>query len=215
MRRSILLVLVLGIVSSVCLLGGAASAATIVQMQSFSNTTDFVQPLQFDRFDGSLGTLNSVEIRYEAVANGTIELQNTSGSSRFVTAGLSTQLGLADSGGLMLSAGLTLGPGTASLVPFGSGTITDLIGDAAVARTFSDVTGFLGTGPLVLDSIGTSTLFGMGLTGVDTVFFADVSGKVTISYDFDRPAGAMPEPHAALGFGAGLLAAGLARRRRR
>ena len=65
------------LIALVAAAGTANAGLTVVQMDTFSGTPDFENTSTFDKFDGSLGTLTSVDISLElTVDGGFLEVDN-------------------------------------------------------------------------------------------------------------------------------------------
>jgi hypothetical protein len=197
---------------------GSANAASI----SYNTSTDFQltnisnAPLSVQKFDSSLGTLNSVTLTFTGDLEGNAKFENLGASSTPITVNLAGQLGLTLAGQSLFSinpqetypqdsSGYQVGAfdGTIDFAGTSGKTIQGLTAQKSETQSFTDaqfLQAFTGTGNLdfLFSALATSTVSGSGNMISQITTLAKAGVKVTYDYD---PAQSVPEPSAALGFG--------------
>ena len=226
-RVSLFSIIAIAILSSVAI---SANAATIMQTKNYgAGTPNFTETLTFNKFDPSLGTLNSVKIKMLVnVSGGSLTVDNDGVDPASVTVELgadgavtSTDVTIAPTVGASASTGAVFnlaaenGDGPSNIDPSGpDGAVHNGGSDSGMdmqfinAAFFSDYTG-LGTFDVdaeidqILDfgSIG-------GVEGSFTPVTAD--GNVMITYDYT----AVPEPSSIAMIILGLVGFFFARKRK-
>lgn len=221
-------------------LAGIGSAATLVQTESFAFVPNGNQTLTFNKFDTSLGTLNSVTVT--VVLNktgGRFEVDNDSEN------GGTLNLTHSVVGSLTASGVALLRDDFSSIGATGTLTASNTLSDQSVSATTGDstttfnatglgdyvlfepgnasdsdtgsigsafISSYAGSGTFTTTVNASQTVDVTGLGGLQQAFtVSSVSGDVTVTYNFTPTA--VPEPTSALLGGIGFLL--LLRRRRR
>lgn len=214
---------VVGVSAAIFGLGSAerAEAATSTQTLSVSTAlTDWSQNLNFNKFDSSLGTLNSVSFTFSSSVTTTITVTNTGTSSSNGTVRTEIRISLVDPSGYfagdapqidafvpLSDAPYTLAAGAnQQLGPF-SRNVSSGGYNYTTTQVLAEFTG-TGTIPLTLSTF-TQTLLANNGGNTSASQVTSANGNVTLVYDYT----AVPEPTTALLVGAGGVALLLRRRR--
>lgn len=214
--------LVVAMFALLCIVGSAASAATIVQTANLSaSRTDVNTTLSVAQFNSSLGTLNSVKFDLDSSFTSTLTWKNTGAGVGYVTWGVvdpAIKLSAPDSSMLIsdqLGWIIFVGTPSAPVSPKTSG-IKVLSG-----ATYSDSKSIFGAYSQTIDS-GLSAYVGGG--NVELPFGASVpgfgfqvfggngdytlttvaSGNLTVTYDYTAETTPVPEPSSILALVGGL-----------
>jgi hypothetical protein len=218
--------------AAIAALAGSASGQTITQTLNFSGVPDFSQPLLFNKYDGPLDDLISVNVSYSiTISGGQFIIDNDSESPASLTAEFGAGLGATSSDVTLLDSSFNpiisgvsvVNTGTYNLAPNEGDGLNDydpsapdgalLIGATLDATGGADVNSlflsqYVGSGTYTINAntnqIGRLS-FNSGIETATTPVFA--SGSITVTYT------TVPEPSTTMLFG--LAAAGLAFRRRR
>ncbi len=176
---------------------GVAAADTVTYATTTpigSTLTDWVDTLAFQKFNPSLGTLNSVKLDLSGSLSTVLTITNSSPSGSNGTAQTEVQMTVQDAGGNLIAPQIDLispiyvyNLGAGQFMTSGtiikSGNSSDTYTSSAVRSAFT------GTGNIVLDaSTFTQTLLANtgGNTAADQVTSAQLTGSVTYNY--------VPEP---------------------
>jgi hypothetical protein len=217
----------------------AAGAQAAVITDSFTNalqTTEISQNGTLDKFDSSLGTLNSVTLTLSGDSVSQTVLENTSAQGQFFEFDSTlnfffdaTSVGLAPDSPAFTTTLATTG----GFVNLDSGASQDL-GETADSGSFvatltdpDAISAFLASADMATFDIGCNTISGSNFNGgggnINNVQTTDASCNAQVSYDFageapppDDDGGVIgvPEPTALMLIGAGLLGfVGLRRRK--
>lgn len=221
------------IVASAAVLMTVAGASSANALSITHTDTIAVQPTNWNlsvslpKFDTALGPLNSILVEITGQISGNIRMENTDAAAATITGTLSAfQILQKPGGGFLLNvlpAVSEIFNATAydNVTDYGgtSGvTVNDVTGNAA-ASTFVAVgdwglftcAGVACATNLSMDvsASGTSTATGSG--NIATIFNTNAGAEVKITYDYGVTT---PEPASMAILGAGMLALGIARRRR-
>ncbi|MCG6135073.1 MAG: choice-of-anchor E domain-containing protein [Nostoc sp. LLA-1] len=198
---------------------GAASAASLSYTESASvgmqNTNIVNAPLSIQKFNSSLGTLQSVIVNFSTDVTGSAGFEHTGQGKIDVTVNLGALITLASNNGLDLFGLTPLTPSVAQSYTVGSfdgtvdftgtsgKTITGLVAADSSTKTFTDsndLAKFIGAGNLdfLFSANATSNVTGSGNMASFITTLAGANISVTYNYD---TAQAVPEPAAALGLG--------------
>jgi hypothetical protein len=209
----------------------AALITTATQIDTVAiQSTSFVNaPLTFDKFDSGLGTLISVNITLDGTVSGTAGYENEDNSPATITLNLEALLTLTrPGGGAAISQALPVAnivdnadafdgvsdrDGTSGATFAGlsaSANDSDVLTSPADLALFTAA--FFGeTITLELDAFGTSN--GSGAGNLALLFSTNAGATATVSYTYDD-GNVIGEPATLALLGAGLIGAGLRRRRK-
>jgi hypothetical protein len=209
---------------------GASSAQAAVI--SFSDTinitpTNWNLSVSLPKFDTALGPLNSILVEITGQISGNIRMESEDGAPATITGTLSAfQVLNKPGGGFLLNVlpsvnevfNASAYDGTTDYGGTSGVTVLGATGSAS-ASTFvagGDFGLFTCTGvacatnlSMLINSTGTSSATGAG--NIATLFNTDAGAEVTVTYDYGV---STPEPASMAILGAGMLALGIARRRR-
>jgi opacity protein-like surface antigen len=198
-----------------CAIAAPASADNLVQSATITSSAPKVATLNFNKFDSSLGTLNSVTLMFSSVLDASGTLTNHSiilPHNYLLSTGAIAGL---TGNGFNFMQGLGIG---LDLVHVGRHSSVGLNYDATNSDSetlTSNLGAFIGSGSVPFTFVSTSLFAFIGLNGT-LALAPEIGGLAQISYDYTpAAAGAVPEPASwammMLGFGA----IGGAMRRRR
>ena len=221
-------VVLLAIMSAVSL---SVNAATI----SFTDTvalqnTNWADTLTVDKFDGTLGTLTSIQFTLEATVEGNASFENLDSASATISMDLSSQISLNRPSGGNLIVDITPVANQTETVSAYDGTIdfagtsgnaflglsetaTDMASSSSVTDLALFTAAFMGeTISLDVSALGMST--GSGAGNLVTQFATQAGAALEITYTFDANTNPVPEPTTYALFALGLGALGIHRRRK-
>jgi len=198
-----------------CAIAAPASADNFVQTATVTNGGPKVATLNFDKFDSSLGTLNSVTLMFSSVldASGTITNSSVRVPRNYLlsTGALAGLTGT----GFNFMQGLGIGFDVIHVPKHSSVGLSYDSSDSDSQTLTSNLGAFIGTGSLAYTFVSTS-LFGM--VGFDGTLDMNslIGGSAKLTYDYTpNAAGAVPEPASWAMMMLGIGAIGGAMRRRR
>ncbi|WP_262408456.1 choice-of-anchor E domain-containing protein [Sphingomonas sp. JC676] len=198
-----------------CAIAAPASADNYVQTATVTSSAPKVATVNFDKFDSTLGTLNSVTLMFSSVLDASGTLTNNSivlPRNYLLSTGAIAGL---TGNGFNFMQGLGIGLDLVHVPRHNSvGLSYDATNSDSETLT-SNLSAFVGSDPLAFTFVSTS-LFGMlGINGtldMDT----QIGGWAKITYDYTpNAAGAVPEPASWAMMMLGIGAVGGAMRRRR
>ncbi|MDJ0735174.1 MAG: choice-of-anchor E domain-containing protein [Nostocaceae cyanobacterium] len=192
-----------------------ANAATLTKNDAttFSPTDIIDLPLSIEKFNPSVGTLQSVMIEFTGDIQGSAGFENQGPSETDITVTLGGDLSLhLDSLSLLALNPQQISPfnnvpGTDGVLDFGgtSGqTIPGLTATASDMVTLTDnlsLQSFTGTGNVdfLFSAIANSVVSGSG--NVASFISTDAKASVKVTYEYEEPSQPVPEPSTILGFG--------------
>ncbi len=197
---------------------GTANAASISYTTSSGDFdyTDFEKTLSVQKFDSSLGTLNSVLLNFTGEISGNAGFENRSSKASTVIVNLGATLDLTKAG-LSLQPLFPINPsntysynvprydGRTDYDGISGRSIGDLTASQSISKLFTDTPSlsiFTGAGNLdfLFSAIATSTVTGSG--NITSYINTLAKGNLSVTYDYDAPNPTrVPEPSALLGFG--------------
>ena len=209
----------------------AAVITTSVETETIPlTTTNFADlALVFDKFDAGLGTLLSVNLTLQGTVQGTAQYESLDGSPTTVSLNLSATINLTRPGGgsdivqVLPVANETDNPtafdGNIDFGGTSGNTFAGLSNTANNAQTLTSLADLLlftaafsgETITLELDATGASS--GSGAGNLITQFITNAGATATVSYTYDD-GNVIGEPATLALLGAGLIGAGLRRRRK-
>lgn len=198
-----------------CAIAAPASADNYVQTATVTSSGPKVTTLNFNQFDSSLGTLNSVTLMFSSVLDASGTVTNNSNFlphnyllSTGAIAGLTGN-------GFNFMQGLGIGLDLVHVPKHNSvGLSYDATNSDSETLT-SNLSGFIGTGSLPFTFVSTSLFAMIGLNG-SLAIDPQIGGLAQISYDYTPSATvAVPEPASWAMMMLGIGAIGGAMRRRR
>lgn len=207
------------IVLAIMALTAAGAQAAFVSYSDIGalKVTDISQDLSVQKFDSSLGTLNSVTITFTGEAMSTLQMDNSATQSYNFGYTSATNFYLTGAGGVNAEEALTLWdiPRT-SIDP---GQVLDF-GQSHPTLTWnvlvSDISAFIGSGAT---SFLCETLTSQGTSGgggnVNPLQVTQASCGMNIRYDYTETTTAVPEPGSLALLGVAALVGWGVRRRRR
>lgn len=221
----------LGIAIGMTSPASAALIYTPVQTQTVATqaTNFFNAPMTFNKFDGTLGTLQEIILSLSGHVEGTAKYESLDASPSTVTLALTASITLSRPGGSSIVQTLPVANVTDSATAYdgvtdfagtSGNTFSNLSADAvnnATLTSASDLALFTAAVPgdtisLDLTALGNSS--GSGAGNLITQFLTNAGGTATVQYVYDNGI-QVPEPSILAVFGVGLIGLGAAHRRKR
>lgn len=196
--------------AGVILATGSANAASLGYSAAIAyQPTDFTSLLSVQKFDSSLGTLDSVVLDFIADITGSSKFENLGNSQSSPTVDLSSNVSLSLNNQTLLSlnpANVTTYQVTGfdNSLDFGgsSGKTINSIGDtkSGTQTLTSNLQSFIGTGNVdfLLSAISGSKVTGSG--NIISQIQTNAKGSLAVTYNY-TPTKSVPEPSAMLGIG--------------
>jgi hypothetical protein len=207
----------------------AAIAAFTVASSAFAGTISythttadasapFTDSFSLQKFDTTLGTLDSIIITLSYSTTGEVDVFNSTSQARLFTAGTSTvPLTLSGPAALTIATNAVAGPISGSAAPgFNSFTGITGSGSPSVNVASSDFSFFEGSGVTFASFSlvgGNGSFSGTAIPGVFFSGSAVAGGNTTITYNYSTPS-TTPEPATMTLFGSALLGIGFFARKR-
>ena len=199
------------IMSAGLLAVNVAGANTITQTLDYGSsgsplTNPISDPLAFNQFNTSLGTLTSVTISFSDNSAGTVQITNNGSSTGSFAAGLNEKLSLYDPNSIKLASYTDIGSssGYVNIASNGSYTFNQSASGSSPLTTLSSNLGeFEGNSTITLTLNGTATASITGPTPYNAITLSQSYGTATVTYTY-----AVPEPGTGVLLMGGFLAVG-------
>lgn len=195
-------------VAGIMATAGAANAASLSFTSSVaSQETDIINaPLSVQKFNSSLGTLDSVILEFTSNILGNGSVTNTGASSTNIRLSLNSNISLQDATNgdsifalqpSALSSQVAVGRGQTVSIP----TLTTTASDTLTITSGALLQSFIGTGnrSFLFSAEAFSGILGSGNLRSSVSTFAD--GFLKVTYNYTEKTKSVPEPSALLGIG--------------
>lgn len=202
-----------GTLAGIVATAGTANAASITYTASSGDfsLTNFTKTLSLQKFDASLGTLNSVTLDIVGYINGNARFESLDASPSTITANIGAILNLTQGSTNLFSItpsnsrsySATAFDNSIDFAGTSGGRLDNILDEEVATRTLTnDLQTFIGSGNVdfLLSAIAQSSVTGAGniISQIGTL----ARGQLTVTYNYNAPTSTkVPEPSTLLGFG--------------